>query len=537
LAAARGRAAVVSRPRLAGVSIPLFSLRSQPDWGIGGIDDLAPFAEWAVSAGQRVIALLPLGELGADEASPYNALSSFALDPLYLSPESIEELRGAAVNPPATIRSAKVNRERARAWKEPLFDEAFRRFRALPVRHSRRRRLHELRRRASWLADYSLFRALLEEQGGRSWKDWPAPLRRRDPRALAAARRRLDERILRYEYLQLAADEAWRDARRAVARRGVLLMGDLPFAPSENSADVWANPELFDLSRSAGAPPDAFSATGQRWGLPMYRWQEMRRSGWSWFRRRVRRMAELYDIFRVDHVVGLFRTFGFVGESPSGFDPAEETAQIEQGREVLSIVLEEARPAAPVAEDLGVIPEFVTEALTALDVPGYRVLRWVRDGDRFIDPREYPECSIATTGTHDTEALAAWWDELPRDERRALVEMLGLGKGTARGELTRKLHRSILARLYASPSRLVILPMQDLFGWRERVNTPATIDSGNWCYRLPFSTAELAARSALAAESEQLRALIDASRRLRTMDASSAGAPDLRETREPEDQE
>jgi len=170
---------------------------------------------------------------------------------------------------------------------------------------------------------------------------------------------------------------------------------------------------------------------------------------------------------------------------------------------------------------LGVIPAFVTEALTALDVPGYRVLRWARDGDRFIDPREYPECSIATTGTHDTESLAAWWDELPRDERRALLDTLGLGKASARGGLTAKLRRSILARLYASPSRLVILPIQDLFGWRERVNTPATIGGGNWRYRLPFTTGELAGRSALAAESEQLRTLIDASGRLRKMDKSS----------------
>jgi 4-alpha-glucanotransferase len=507
----------VNPVRLAGLSVPLLSLRSQRDCGVGEFGDLAPFADWAARAGQHVIALLPLGELAGGEESPYNALSSFALDPLYLSPEGIEELGGITVEPPALIRAATADRERARTWKEPLFDEAFRRFRALPAHHPRRRRLGELRRRASWLVDYSLFRALLDEQGGRSWKDWPEPLRRRDPQALAAARRRLDERILRCEYLQLVAEEAWRDARCAAERCGVLLMGDLPFAPSENSADVWANPELFDLSRSAGAPPDAFSATGQRWGLPMYRWQEMRRSGWAWFRRRVRRMAELYDLFRVDHVVGLFRTFGFVGESPCGFDPPQEAAQIDQGREILSMIIEEGRPALPVAEDLGVIPEFVTETLAALDVPGYRVLRWAREGDRFVDPREYPECSVATTGTHDTEPLAVWWGELPRRERRGLLAAIGVGEAPAGGELTTELRRSILARLYASPSRMVIFPIQDLFGWRERVNTPATIGGANWRYRLPFTATELATLPAPAAEAEQLRALIDASGRLRKM--------------------
>jgi 4-alpha-glucanotransferase len=349
--------------------------------------------------------------------------------------------------------------------------------------------------------------------------DWPQTLRRREPNSLQVARQRLAERIAFFEYLQFAANEAWRGARNAARRRGLILMGDLPFAPSQNSADVWANPELFDFSRSAGAPPDDFSAVGQRWGLPMYRWDEMRRSGWRWMRARARRMAELYDLFRVDHVVGLFRTFWFEGETPGGFDPPTESEQIIQGGEILRLLVEEARPAAIVAEDLGTIPPFVLEALAELDVPGYKVLRWQRDEADFIDPATYPECSIATTGTHDTDSLAEWWGSLELPERTTLAGSSVLSEAEP---LTRAQRLIILDRLFRSSSRYAILPIQDLFGWRERINVPATVGGGNWVYRLPAPLERLRADPAVVADAAALRALIDGSGRLRKIDATTS---------------
>ena len=510
--------------RRAGIALPLFSLRGKRDAGIGEFDDLSPFVDWVAAGGQRMIALLPLGELGTDEYSPYNALSSFALDPLNLCPHSIDELDGVDVCEPGGAPTSRVDRERARAWKEPLFAEAFARFRRLAPGDRRRAAFEAFRARAKWLADNSLFRAMLEEHGGASWKDWPEPERHRDPAALDAARRRHADRQLYFEYVQFVTEEAWRRARAAAAKRGVLLMGDLPFAPSENSADVWAHPELFDPSRSIGAPPDAFSETGQRWGLPMYRWQAMRESSWSWLRRRVRRMAELYDVFRVDHVVGLFRTFAFRDDDPQGFEPADEPAQIEQGREILEIMKAEAAPAAIVAEDLGLIPKFVPQTLAALGIPGYEVLRWERtegpDG-KLIDPLDYPECSIATTGTHDTDSLVEWWQTLPPAERHGVVEAVGAPPETCREELSDELRLAILARLYRSPSRYVVPTLQDLFGWPERINTPGTIGGDNWTYRLPAPIADLARDERLRRELKSFRRLIDASGRLRKIDRAA----------------
>jgi 4-alpha-glucanotransferase len=526
MAPARPAAASVSRPRLAGISVPLSSLRSESDWGIGDFEDLTALVDWATRCGQRIIALLPLGESGPGEASPYNALSSFALDPIYLRPSAIEELGPDASAPSSLPHAAVVDHARARARKQPLFEQAFRRFQARGDHDPRRARFERFRRAAApWLTDYSMFRALLEEHGGHSWKDWPEPLRRREPGALENARLRLRESISFFEFLQFAAEEAWLAVRRASAKRGVLFMGDLPFAPSENSADVWANPEIFDLSRSVGAPPDAFSETGQRWGLPMYRWQAMRADGWRWLRARARRMAELYDLLRVDHVVGLFRTFNFVGETPNGFDPPGEAAEIAQGREILHILVDEARPAKLVAEDLGLIPPFVTAMLSAFGIPGYKVLRWQRDDERFDDPKRYPECSVATTGTHDTETLAVWWDDLSPTDRRSLVDLVDGPPESVRGTLSRPLRHAILERLYRSRSRYVVLPIQDLFGWRERINTPATTTADNWAFRLPLPLERFATDRGIAAETMVLRGLIDASERLRKIGESTPREP------------
>ncbi len=518
--------------RRAGFAVPLFSLRSARGGAIGEIDDLIPLVDWAADHGLSVIALLPLGELAPGESSPYNALSSFAIDPLLVTPESLDELAGESLPDRPPHPSAGVDREAARAWKAPLFDDAHARFRALLDHHPRRAAFEEFRGATPWLADYALFRALLDENGGRWWRDWPEPIRKRDGRAIAAARRRLRPRIERWEYLQFAADSAWRRVRAHAAARDVLLMGDLPFAPSENSACVWSNAALFDPERSVGAPPDAFSETGQRWGLPMYRWSAMRAQKWRWFGSRVRRMAELYDLFRVDHVVGLFRTFGFAGASAVGFDPDEEPAQIAQGREILEMMVDAGRPAVPVAEDLGVIPDWVIETLAELDLPGHKVLRWVE-----TPPEDYPECSMATTGTHDTSSLVAWWAEITTEERATTLALLGMDAAAPDPPLSESLRMTLIERLFRSPSRLVVLPVQDFFGWPDRINTPATVGPENWSYRLPVAVEHLATDAGTRPTSDRLARLIDAAGRLRKIklthraERAPAAAPASRSTR------
>ena len=265
---------------------------------------------------------------------------------------------------------------------------------------------------------------------------------------------------------------------------------------AEASPDVWVRPDEFMLDVSLGVPPDSFSATGQDWGLPTYRWDRIAATGFSWIRNRARRMAALYDGYRVDHLVGLYRTFGKPPVGEPFFNPFDEPTQIGQGETILRIL---AEPGADIiAEDLGVVPDFVRASLSRLGVPGCKVLRWERDwhapGHPFIDPRAYPARSAAMTGTHDTETLAGWWAIAQAEERHALCVLLfhtGTGDFDPSTPWSPDLHRAILSVMFASGSDDLFLPIQDVFGWFDRINTPATVGDQNWTWKLPCAADRL----------------------------------------------
>jgi 4-alpha-glucanotransferase len=518
-------------PRQAGVLLPLFSLRSAADWGVGEIPDLVPWARWCAGAGFSATMMLPVNFASRGQNSPYAALSAFAIDPVYIGPGAMEDFEAAggvaalgredaglleAVRASPTVRWNDVRNLKRRA-----FDLAFQRFeRDEWARRSERARAleafaHEER---SWLDDYALFVAIHDlEQGGRAWTEWPAPLRDRDPAALAEARARLSRQILRFSWLQWQAEEQWRTARRAANALGVELAGDLPFMVATDSADVWARRGDFRLDARVGVPPDAFSATGQDWGLPVYRWDLMAREGYPWLSERARRMADLYGVYRVDHVVGLYRTYFFPNDgSPPDFVPAGEEAQTRNGETVLGIF---SRGARVIAEDLGVVPDFVRASLKRIAIPGYRVLRWERHwnqpGQPFREPREWPAVSVATTGSHDTESLAEWYDAMAEDERKAFLALPALAALRERGPapFDDAARDAILELIYGSGSDLLLLPFQDACGARERVNVPGTVTEQNWTYRIPR---DLAALHADLRTQERLRDLARRTGRSRT---------------------
>jgi 4-alpha-glucanotransferase len=243
-------------------------------------------------------------------------------------------------------------------------------------------------------------------------------------------------------------------------------------------------------------------------------WAQMRATGFSLIRTRVRHARELFDLLRIDHVVGLFRTFAFGADpkAPGAFDPPDEVAQRAQGEEIIRAAKEEGGPLQIFAEDLGVIPPFVRIALTELGLPGYRVMRWEREwdapGQPFIKPAAYPELSVATTGTHDTDTMADWWRAAGTDERLQFVKSLG---GNAidvkRDDLDERAIDAIIGSLYSAPSRIAITPVQDLFGWDARINTPGTVNDANWKWRLPFSLDRFARDSKIVRRAAALRAI------------------------------
>ncbi|HEY2106454.1 MAG TPA: 4-alpha-glucanotransferase, partial [Candidatus Binataceae bacterium] len=490
--------------RAAAILLPLFSLRTNNDLGRGHIGGLRPFAQWMLEMGHRVLQLLPLSESAAGENSPYSALSVFAIDPLYIS---VGGLAGVA-EPDLQRALAQAGGRRSipgpelRALKLPLLAAAFAHFRTHGGADERKDFAEFAAENHHWLEDYALFRALKDRFGWTYWKQWPQALRNFDRQAIAAARRELEQPVAMYSYWQFLARRQWNQAHAELAALGVSLSGDLAFLPASDSSDVWANQHLFILDRLVGAPPDAFSAAGQRWGLPMPNWARMRADDLRWWRERARHAARLFDLMRIDHVVGFYRTYSFGPDSEAAgeFYPRDEEAQREQGEALFTMLKEEIGEDTLIGEDLGTVPPWVRISLAALGVLGLKVFRWEKQDwrtphERFIPPAQYPELSVAVTGTHDTETVAQWWREAAAAERAQLAKAMNFPNRVdlKAPRLDPALLDAILEPLYAAPSRLVLAPVQDLFGWDDRINLPGSIADTNWTYRLPQTIERLAA--------------------------------------------
>jgi 4-alpha-glucanotransferase len=529
--------------RRAGVLLPLFSIRTPQGWGLGEIADIPRLARWARPCGLSILQLLPVNEVAGGETSPYAAASAFALDPVYLALNEVEDF--AAVGGEGSLSTGdrllleQVRQAACVRWhdvwglKGRAIDRAFAHFRDREwqpgtVRRKALERFIEQHR--SWIHDYALFKAL-HGRHHKAWWDWPEPLKTRQPPALEQARGELADEILKRCWLQWLLDEQWHRARADARAVGVALKGDLPFMVGGDSADVWSRQQDFRLDRRVGTPPDAFSATGQDWGLPAYDWDVQRDNQFAWLRARAERSGSLFDLYRIDHVIGLYRTWtrpanprprkplpanNGVGDGGNGgadkgngngsaagevdddpptgrFTPAREEEQIALGETVVGIF---EGYGEVVAEDLGMVPEFLRPSLQKLGVPGYKVLRWEKRGDgSFIDPASWPALSVSTNGSHDIETNAEWWDALPPEERRALLHIPGLATaGLDQGQaFDDQVRDALLQVTYDAPSALTINPLQDLLGTRERVNVPGTVADTNWCYRMAQDLASLAA--------------------------------------------
>lgn len=508
--------------RHAGVVIPLFSIPSRRGWGIGEIPDLARLAGWLSRAGLDCVQLLPINEMEEGQNSPYSALSAMAIDPVFIAIDELEDFVAAgdqaSLDPEhrdgiARARdSAAVDYETVRRAKAQALQLAYFHFVTdhWKTGSDRDRAFHDFRERERWwLDDYGLFRALHADHEGRYWREWPEDLRDREPGALEAARARLTPHIRYYEYLQWIADAQWQQARRDSGSVGIF--GDFPFMVSGHSADVWARQREFRLDASVGVPPDAFSTTGQNWGLPAYRWDVCAENNYDWLRQRAARCAALFDGFRVDHLVGFYRTFVREADDSTAFVPSDQAAQVAQGEALLDLF---GRAGARIiAEDLGVVPDFVRESLTRARVPGFKVLRWEREwqepGRPFRDPAAYPRDSVATTGTHDTATLAEWWDSADVEERRRCAEAPAMRDAGLQPDapFSPAVRDALLRGLFAARSDFVLLPIQDVFGWRDRINTPAVVSAGNWTWRLPWPVEDLLTEPEAVARAVFLREL------------------------------
>ena len=481
-----------------GVLLPLSAMKTNTDWGVGDFASLEEWTDFLGSLGAKFVQILPLQETAPNETCPYSAMTAFALDPVYVCIERVEDISAS----PAAQEYLKTLQADLAQWKSSS---------KAPIRPVKQAKLKALwlgyqhfleqeqaadtpRARAfsaycaannSWLRPYSLFRALKEFYKWQSWTAWPEELKNAVPSAVNAFESQYREYVRFFAYVQWVLDQQLRRAKAFAQEKGVYLFGDIPFGTNLDSAEVWAERQNYRVEYEIGAPADQFSKGGQRWGLPAYDWPYQHAHGLDLWKRKIRRAVELYDMFRLDHLVGFYRTYVFApGDEQGAFDVQGEQNQIDRGYHFLRMVLDVCGGRLPVGEDLGVIPNYVRRMLVDLRIPGYKVLCWEReDNGYYREPRSYPAVSLATTSTHDTQTLRGWWEALPPQERANMWEMISAQKTDGNVPFTLDTQKAILARVLGSGSALTLFSWQDITGTLERVNVPGIVDDTNWTYR------------------------------------------------------
>ena len=471
--------------RASGVLLHVTSLPSR--YGIGDVGPTAmAWVDRLHEAGQSWWQALPLGPTGYGD-SPYQSLSSFAGNPLLISPDWLIEdgLLRASDCAGASFSPTTVDFEAVKRFKYALLETAWKSFSAgahSDLRPDFERFGHD---QAYWLDDYALFRALKARYDDASYLDWPEDLVRRAPAALDQARRDLAGHVDQVRFAQFLLFRQGARLKAHARAKGVRLIGDLPFFVSPDSSDVWANPELFLLEATyrprvvAGVPPDYFSAQGQRWGNPIYDWDALAARGYRWCIDRVRALLEHVDAIRLDH----FRGFAAAWHIPAAAPTARSGRWIPGPSAGLFGAVEKALGGVPfVAEDLGMITPEVGTLRDEFHIPGTRVLQFGFDGhsDNPYLPHNYVPNTVVYTGTHDNPTTRGWYEDRPDAERGNLWHYLQRAAGT--GE---EAAPALLRLAWSSVAALAIAPLQDVLnlGKEARMNQPGSAE-GNWRWRV-----------------------------------------------------
>lgn len=564
--------------KLAGILAPLFALRGANDLGIGDVGALRELAVWSAQNGFRVVQLLPINETGNDN-SPYNAISSVALDPptIEITPEALPDLSAEDIAERTEgidldmLRAGAVAYPLVKGLKLRLLERAFENFLEHTVkRNIKRARTFRAfcREQAIWLDAYALFRTLMEvNKGTERWDVW-LPHQQSYSAAQAwletlpaAGRRRLEERVRFFKYVQWIAWEQWRALRDECEALGVALMGDIPFGVSYFSADVWASPELFNHSWCGGAPPEKIFAAdpftvkwGQNWGIPLYDWDVHRAQNFSWWRQRVAKVREIFHLFRIDHILGFFRIYSFPwrpefnadflpltedeakvrtgGELPH-FTPHEDDtdehklANRNAGEEFLRVLIEECGDFRLIGEDLGQVPDYVRPCLDELGIAGFKIPFWENDPDGSMMPGEkYARLGVAAYATHDFEPLRMTWESwmariaeaehggeaahAARDQAWHDARRLGAFCGFEVPKIRdyEEVHEPLLRALFATNSWIAIIMVTDLFASLQRFNVPGAVSEANWSERMPQPIATWDRDEMISAKMERVRPML-----------------------------
>lgn len=472
------------KDRVSGVLLHVTSLPSY-----GGVGDFGPaaraFVDFLAAAKQRVWQVLPLSPTGYG-SSPYSALSAFAGNPVLISLEVLAEQGWIGWERIEGLQGREEAVDFGATWDEklPLVEDAARNFLDRASDDQRAKFQRFCAENVSWLPDYAMYTVLRRMHGYASWHEWPEEYARRKDDALSRLLTEKGRELAVEQAVQYLFSEQWCSLRAYCGQREVRILGDVAIFVSYDSADVWTHPDLFELDenlrpvRVSGVPPDYFSATGQRWGNPLYRWGVMRERGFDWWVARMRRALTLYDVVRLDH----FRGF----EAYWSIEAEEETAMNGQwvkapGHELFQRLKEVFGELPFVAEDLGLITKEVDELREHFGMPGMRILQFGfsdRGGHLYL-PHRFVANTVVYTGTHDNNTTLGWWmDDLAEWERENVQAYLRPIKEPA------EIVWAMMRAAAGSVADLCVFPLQDVLGLgsQARMNTPAA-GAGNWTWR------------------------------------------------------
>ncbi|MCR4909295.1 MAG: 4-alpha-glucanotransferase [Lachnospiraceae bacterium] len=472
--------------RAAGILLPIFSL---PDpYGIGGFSKTAyRFADFLASAHQTYWQLLPMGATGYGD-SPYQTFSTFAGNPYFISLETLVD-KGLLTKrecAPSARRTDKDSIDYGRLYRE-RFKVLRKAFLKSGFEEEEEYRVFE-EKNADWLGEYALFMALKNARGGVSFTRWEEPLRLHKKAALEKAGKELSQEIRFQKFLQYEFYSGYMALKKYANSKGIKIIGDIPIYVSPDSSDLWASPELFQLSADktlkavAGCPPDAFSADGQLWGNPLYDWKKHEETGFDWWIRRMRKCLELFDVVRIDH----FRGFDSYYSIPFG-DKTAKGGHWEKGPGIalFKAMKESLGEMNVIAEDLGMITDSVRALVKRTGFPNMKVLEFAFDAsDRYGTneylPHRYSSNCVVYTGTHDNETLSGWIKSISPKERKAVFEYLDLHSRNPE-----KLCYALIRLALSSVADTAVIPMQDYLCLDNsaRMNLPSTL-GGNWVWRM-----------------------------------------------------
>ena len=465
-----------------GILMPLFSLNSE--YGIGVLGEPAiKFIDFLARAGCYMWQLLPLGPTGFGD-SPYQCFSAFAGNSYFLNPEWFLKKGWITTELKNKFKMPNVGRvcySELYENRKEIFGEIFSGFKKFATENQQKEFARFRNKNQYWLEDYTMFLALKEHFGGCGRMNFPHHKTKTD-NAVLFAEKNLLSRMEFFAFLEYAFELQWQEIREYANQKGVMLVGDIPLYVADDSADVWANPELFKLDKNgsptavAGVPPDAFSATGQLWGNPLYEWENHKSDNFRWWKARIARQAELFDVIRIDHFIGISNYYSI----PYGAENAVNGEWIEgPGALLTNAFFSVASDVKFIAEDLGIVTNNVKRLIKKTGFPGMRLMQFAFDGsDNPNMLHNIPRNAVVYTGTHDNQTSVGFFSSCPLPDRKNARRYLNVKRNALLAEaLVRECHKS--------RANTVIIPLYDYLGMDDhaRINSPSTLGN-NWVWRL-----------------------------------------------------